>query len=79
MKAYIFKYGRINGELNGKEIKEAEKKHGPLLGVIEGAQSIRVDRDQIGRYINMTPKRMEACKENIKKANRWGKKRETKE
>lgn len=74
MKAYIFKYGRINGELNGKEIKEAEKKHGPLLGVIEGAQSIRVDRDQIGRQINMTPKRLKACKENIKKANRWGKK-----
>lgn len=78
MKAYIFKYGRINGELNGEEIKEAEKKHGPLLGVIEGAQSIRVDRDQIGRHINMTPKRLESCKENLKKADRWGKKKETK-
>ncbi len=76
MKAYIFKYGRINGELNGEEIREAEKKHGPLLGVIDGAQSIRVDRDQIGRQINITPKRLAACKENIKKADRWGKKKE---
>ena len=68
MKAYIFKYGRINGELTGEEIREAEKINGPLLGVIEGAQSIRVDKDKIGRQINITPKWLEACKENLKKA-----------
>ena len=66
MKVYIFKYGRVYDQLNAEQLKAAEKVHGPLLGIMDGAMTIRVDKDVLGR--TLTPKRMKANEENIKKA-----------
>lgn len=73
MKIYVFEHGHIEGELNGEQIREAEKTKGALKWVSVDRKIIGAGTeglDTLGRKLNFTEKRIEATKKNFAKSPR---------